>query len=90
MKTPEKIKQSLECCRPQYDREHWITCYRGCSYTSEGCWCRNALHTDALSYIHQLELFVSQVSKALCGKENATLEEVLHAASQLKFRLAQV
>lgn len=32
----------------------------------------------------------SQVSKALCGKENATPEEVLKAVDQLKSRLAQV
>jgi len=31
-----------------------------------------------------------QVSKALCSKENATLEEFLKAVSQLKSRLAQV
>lgn len=30
-----------------------------------------------------------QVSKALCGKENATPEEVLKAVDQLKSRLAQ-
>lgn len=29
-----------------------------------------------------------QVSKALCGKENATLEELLHVASQVKAKLA--
>lgn len=40
-------------------------------------------------YITQLESTVSQVSKALCGKENATLEEILQAASQVKSRLAQ-
>lgn len=32
----------------------------------------------------------SQVSKALCGKENATLDELLQAVNQLKSRLAQV
>lgn len=37
----------------------------------------------------QLESTVSQVSKALCGKENATLDELLHAADQFKSRLAQ-
>ena len=31
-----------------------------------------------------------QLSKALCGKENAALGELLQAASQLKSRLAQV
>lgn len=33
---------------------------------------------------------MDQLSKALCGKENATFDELLQAASQLKSRLAQV
>ena len=37
--------------------------------------------TDRTSY--------SQVSKALCGKENATFDELFEAANQLKSRLAQ-
>lgn len=43
-----------------------------------------------LESIEQLESTVSQVSKALCGKENATLDELLQAVDQLKSRLAQV
>lgn len=48
------------------------------------------LHGSALAYIQQLESTVGQVSKALCDKENATTDELLQAASQLKSRLAQV
>ena len=44
----------------------------------------------ALEYIQQLESTYSQVSKDLCGNENATLDELLKAADQLKNRLAQV
>ena len=40
--------------------------------------------------VKQLESTISQVSKALCGKENATPDELLQAADQLKYRLAQV
>lgn len=40
--------------------------------------------STALTYIQQLESSYSQVSKALCGKENATLDEVLQAVSQVK------
>lgn len=42
----------------------------------------------ALMYIQRLELRYSQVSKALCGKENATLDEVLQAVGQVKTELA--
>ena len=37
----------------------------------------------------QLETSYSQVSKSLCGKENATLEEILQEVDQVKSRLAQ-
>lgn len=43
-----------------------------------------------LAYIHQLESTISQVSKALCNKENATLDELLQAVSQVKSRVAQL
>ena len=43
-----------------------------------------------LSRIQALESTADQLSKALCGKENATICEVLDAVSQLKSRLAQV
>lgn len=39
-----------------------------------------------LTKAQQLESTISQVSKALCGKENATLKELLQAADQLKAR----
>ena len=42
------------------------------------------MNEDALAYIQQLESTYSQVSKALCCKENATLEEILEAVDQLK------
>lgn len=45
--------------------------------------------TDTLAYINKLESTYGQVSKALCGKENATLDKVLKAVDQLKSRLAQ-
>ena len=93
MKTPEEIKRGLECCRVT------VGC-KNCPYnTGEfGCQLRN--RDDALAYIQQLETenhqlltkaqqlesTISQVSKALCGKEKATLKELLQAADQLKAR----
>ena len=38
----------------------------------------------------KLQSTISQLSKALCGKENSTLDEILQAANQVKSRLAQV
>lgn len=43
-----------------------------------------------LSQIRVLESNRDQVSKALCGKENATNEELLQTVDQLKSRIAQV
>lgn len=48
---------------------------------------RDELETERhqlLTNDKQLESTISQVSKALCGKENATLEELLQAVDQLK------
>ena len=84
MKTPEEIKKGLEVCATlDGDCEN-------CPY-DDGMqiMCVDRLRKDALSYIVQLELYVSQVSKALCGKESATICEVLNAVSQLKSSLAQ-
>ena len=39
---------------------------------------------NSLAYIRQLESTYSQVSKALCGKENATAEEIIAAFDQVK------
>lgn len=84
MKTSEEIKRGLVTCTELVmpaDVQH-------------------AAMADALAYIQQLETenhqlltkaqqlesTISQVSKALCGKENATLKELLKAADQLKAR----
>lgn len=75
MKKPEEIKKSLECCPREvgFDSD-----CQSCSYKKEK-FCSDKRNVDALAYIRQLESNWSQVSKALCGKENATLEEVLRA-----------
>lgn len=89
MKTPEEIKKGLECCPGQYSS---IGCGK-CPYSIDGRYCgRNGDQPmkDALVYIQQLEASCSQVSKALCGKENATLEEVLQAVRQVKAELEAV
>ena len=84
MKTPEEIKRGLVTCTELVmpaDVQH-------------------AAMADALAYIQQLETenhqlltkaqqlesTISQVSKALCSKEKATLKELLQAADQLKTR----
>ena len=45
---------------------------------------------DALALIRQTDASYRQLSKVLCDKENATLEEVLQAASQVKAELDAV
>lgn len=82
MKTPEEIKKWIVCCLAERD-----ACDE-CPYIHESC--HEQPLNDALTYIRQLESNYSQVSKALCGKENATLEEILLAVSQVKAELAAV
>lgn len=43
---------------------------------------------DVLTLIRQTHASYRQLSKSLCGKENATLEELLNGASQVKAELA--
>lgn len=87
-KTPEEIKKELRNakhvqCMDISDGENER------AGTNYGVLVGYVLRDKIYSYITQLESTVSQVSKALCGKENATLEEILQAASQVKSRLAQ-
>lgn len=78
MKTPGEIKKGLECC--------WDDGCAACPYDDE---CDQTNHfvdlaKDALALIQQLESTYSQVSKALCGKGNATAEEIVSAFDQVK------
>lgn len=45
---------------------------------------------EGLGAIQRMLESYKQVSKALCGKENASLEEILAVVEQVKTRLAQV
>lgn len=83
MKMPEEVKKSLECCSPEDGLDPFCN---DCPYKKEK-WCADTRNADALAYIQQLEANWQQVSKALCGKENATLDEVLQAVSQVKQKL---
>lgn len=89
MKTPEHLKTSeenkcgMECIRSNASRI--------CVKPEEGqCPRCKQLVSESLDRIQHLESTYSQVSKALCGKENATLDELLQTVDQLKDRLAQV
>jgi hypothetical protein len=82
MKTHDEIKKGLTWCIEGAYCE-------GCPYEDD---CYVNLNNipmvkDGRAYIQQLEANWSQVSKVLCGKENATLDEVLQAVSQLKKQL---
>ena len=75
MKTPEEIKKGLECYFPEYcDKGGCRVCKRKI-YTPGEVLCNLPIR-NALSYIRQLEANYNQVSKVLCGKENATVEEI--------------
>ena len=76
-KTPEEIKRNLRGCR---DKEL-------CQFCDDELHCKDK--RNALAYIQQLESTYSQVSKALCGNENAPLIDLLQAVNQLRDRLAQ-
>lgn len=83
MKTPDKNKCGLECIRTNVER----VCVKPEKGQCPRC---EQLVGESLDHIQQLEASYSQVSKALCGKENATLDEVLQAISQVKAELKAV
>lgn len=84
-KTSEEIKKGLrtakhvQCMEISDDDENCGTHY--------GVLIGYVLRDKIFAYIQQLESTVSQVSKALCGKGNASMDELLKAADQLKYRV---
>lgn len=53
MKTPEKIKEGLECCQ-LHEGDMYVDCSH-CPYYLTCTQCDLHLHKDALAYIQQLE-----------------------------------
>lgn len=87
MKSADTIKKGLEV------HSNFGSCADDCPYdapTKCGYSCSHTLTADSLTLIQQYESNWQRVSNALCGKENATLEEVLQGASQVKAELAAV
>lgn len=70
-------KCGLECIRTNVER----VCVKPEKGQCPRC---EQLVGESLEHIQWLEASYRQVSKALCGKENATLDEVLQAVSQVK------
>lgn len=90
MKAPEELKaQAIDeagCCSAcEYSRTTYDHPY-GCIESQA----KVMIVHELVQYTEQLESTISQVSKALCGKKNATQDELLKAVNQLKTRLAQV
>ena len=89
MKTPEEIKKGL-CRYLSYEElDCGATCRKSdCPYRNDSrlgeATCGDLILEDTLAYIQKLEANYQQVSKALCGKENATVEEILQAVDQMK------
>ena len=79
MKTPDKNKCGLECIRTNVERI-CVKPEKGQCPRCEQIVGRNL----------ELEAIYSQVSNALCGKENATLDEVLQVVRQVKAELEAV
>ena len=84
MKTPEELKaQAVDesgCCG-------MCECYRTTVDNPFGCQeaqLKTMLVMELVQYTEQLESTISQVGKALCNNDSATLEELLNAVDQLK------
>lgn len=87
MKKPEEIKQDIIDCTDEAIAVSETGDAHDLLDFADKAHVRMA---TALMYIQRLELRYSQVSKALCNKENAPLDEVLQAVSQVKAELEAV
>ena len=54
-RTPEEIKKGLECCKPKWERDRWISCSDDCPFMNEGTFCRIKMQACVSAYIQQLE-----------------------------------
>lgn len=55
-RTPEEIKQGMECCKPVWVDNHWKTCDTKCPYIEDvGGFCRAKLMADSIVLIQRLE-----------------------------------
>ncbi len=77
MKTPDEIKCGLECIRTNVER----ICVKPQKGQCPRC-------QQVVGRNLELEAIYSQVSKALCGKENAIPEEILQVIDQVKAEFA--
>lgn len=59
-RTPEEIKKGLECCKPKWKSDHWVTCRDECPFRNEHAFCKNVLLTCVSTYIQRLELLQSR------------------------------
>lgn len=77
MKQPDENKCGMECIRTNTER----ICVKPENGQCPRC---EQLVEEALGRVRQLESTYNQVSKSLCDKENATPDELLKAADQVK------
>lgn len=74
MKTPEEIKNGLECCTPRWVANHWKSCSSKCPYITLSASCRGQLVYDALAYIQQLENQIGEFTEKVAQLDQVTRE----------------
>ena len=72
MKTPDEIKNGLECCSGQNDHTY---CRGGCPYSYDDC---DDMSADALAYIRQLERERDALLRDLCNADQNNCEFCKH------------
>lgn len=86
MKTPDEIKKCLGRCLDRWTPVHFVSCESDCPYHSEGAGCKNAMHSDVIAYIQQLEAGIDHAEKVTreCAKS------ITENMDKLQSRLIQV
>lgn len=54
-RTPEEIKRGLECCKPKWEHDRWISCSDDCPFMNEGTFCRIKMQACVSALLQQLE-----------------------------------
>ena len=71
-RTPEEIKNGLECCKPRWTSNRWATCRDECPFRNEHAFCRNVLMSCVSLLIQQLEAKNAQLQE-LCDNLDLAL-----------------
>lgn len=77
-RTLEEIKRGLECCKPKWEHDRWISCSDDCPFMNEGTFCRIKMQVCVYALIQQLERERDAAVEQLRRADKENLFECTH------------